>query len=85
MFRKNDPRAYDARIWNVPQRLPPGVAAIAAGIGCFGLVVPCMEQVWFVGPIAKTTGDIGFEVAFIVSGLLYIPFRALEIKLRGSL
>lgn len=85
IFRKNDPGTYDARIWNVPHRLPSGIAAVGAGIACFGLVVPCMEQVWFVGPIAKTTGDIGFEVAFTVSGLLYIPFRALEVKLRGSL
>ncbi|KAF9459715.1 NCS cytosine-purine permease [Collybia nuda] len=84
IFRKNDPGAYDTRIWNDPRRLPSGIAAVGAGIACFGLVVPCMEQVWFVGPIAKTTGDIGFEVAFTLSGLLYIPFRALEVKLRGS-
>lgn len=35
------------------------------------------------GPIAKETGDIGFEMAFAVAGLLYFPFRTLEIKLTG--
>ena len=41
-----------------------------------------MDEVWYTGQIAKTTGDIGFEVAFVVSLLLYIPFRTLEIRLR---
>ncbi|KAK0192388.1 permease for cytosine/purines, uracil, thiamine, allantoin-domain-containing protein [Armillaria mellea] len=52
--------------------------------GVFGLVVPCMEQIWFVGPIAKTTGDIGFEVAFAVTALLYLPLRAADIRLRKA-
>lgn len=81
VFRKNDPDAYDAEVWNVPSRLPPGIAALGAGILSFGLVIPCMDQAWFVGPIAKTTGDIGFEVAFGVSALLYTILRALEIRL----
>lgn len=85
VFRKNDPAAYKVQDWNVPKRLPSGIAAVGAGVASFGLVIPCMEQVWFVGPIAKTTGDIGFEVAFAMSAILYIPFRALEVRLRGSL
>jgi hypothetical protein len=40
--------------------------------------------VWYTGPIAKTTGDIGFEVAFALSVLLYVPFRTLEIRLQGG-
>jgi purine-cytosine permease-like protein len=85
LFRHNDASAYDVRSWNVPNRLPSGIAAVGAGVCCFGLVVPCMEQVWFVGPIAKTTGDIGFEVAFALSAILYIPFRALELRIRRTL
>lgn len=85
VFRKNNPAMYDVRNWDVPRKLPSGLAALGAGIASFGLVVPCMHQVWFVGPIAATTGDIGFEVAFVVSAVLYIPFRALEVRLRGSL
>lgn len=82
-FRNNDPAQYDRQAWNVPGRLPSGIAAIAAGVASFGVVVPSMDQVWFVGPIAKTTGDIGFEMAFAVSAVLYLPFRWLEIRWRG--
>lgn len=76
---------YDLQHWNMPRNLPTGIAALTAGITSVGLIVPCMDQVWFVGPIAKSTGDIGFEVAFFTSGLLYVPFRWLEIKVRGAL
>jgi purine-cytosine permease-like protein len=85
LFRENDFKLYDLQSWNVPRRLPTGVAALAAAIVSVGLVVPGMDQAWFVGPIAKSTGDIGFEVAFGVSGILYIPFRWLEIRLRKAL
>jgi purine-cytosine permease-like protein len=83
-FRKMAESTYDPAIWNDGRKLPPGIAAIGAGICCFGLVIPCMAQIWYTGPIAETTGDIGFEVAFFLSALLYIPFRTLEIKLRGG-
>jgi len=85
LFRHNDPGAYDVKNWNIPSRLSSGIAALGAGVCSFGLIVPCMEQVWFVGPIAKSTGDIGFEVAFVLSAILYVPFRALELKIRGTL
>lgn len=83
IFRKRQFSEYPIQNWNVSRRLPSGLAGIAAGVSSFGLVVPCMSQIWFTGPIADKTGDIGFEVAFAVTVLLYLPFRALEIKLRG--
>ncbi|CAE6426691.1 unnamed protein product [Rhizoctonia solani] len=61
VIRKRDWSAYDISAWNAPRRLPPGIAALGACVCTFGLIVPCMDQVWFTGPIAKTTGDIGFE------------------------
>lgn len=82
-FRKNDPSRYDKDVWDVPKRLPSGLAAIAAGVACFGVVIPSMHQVWFVGPIARSTGDIGFEVAFAATVILYFPFRWFEIRWRG--
>ncbi|EZF61408.1 hypothetical protein H112_05813 [Trichophyton rubrum D6] len=82
VFRKGDYSSYDATIWNDAAALPSGVAAITAGALSFALVVPCMLQTWFQGPIAKITGDIGFEVAMVLSGILYLPLRALEIKIR---
>ncbi|KAG8691931.1 hypothetical protein FRC11_004860 [Ceratobasidium sp. 423] len=66
VFRKSDWSAYDITHWNAPGRLPPGIAALGACVCSFGLIVPCMDQVWFTGPIAKTTGDIGFEVSGVV-------------------
>ncbi|KAF8872734.1 NCS cytosine-purine permease [Infundibulicybe gibba] len=84
VFRRGKSVAYNAQHWNSPRNLPSGVAAIGAALASFGLVVPCMDQVWFVGPIAKFTGDIGFEVSFALSAILYVPFRALEVRLKRA-
>ena len=75
--------AYPHEYWSDPSKLPLGVAALGSGILAFGLVIPCMAQVWWTGPIAKTTGDLGFEVAFLLSVLLYVPLRKLEIRFTG--
>ncbi|CAF3453047.1 unnamed protein product [Fusarium graminearum] len=83
VFRKGRYESYDHAIWNVASELPLGIAAIAAGIICYALVVPCMAQAWWTGPIAKTTGDIGFEIAFVMSSAFYVPFRYLEKRLSG--
>ena len=83
MIRHNNPAEYDLNDSDAPRRLPSGIAALAASIASFGLVIPCMSQVWFMGPIAKTTGDIGFEATFGVSAVLYLPFRLLEIRVLG--
>jgi purine-cytosine permease-like protein len=83
VFRRQDYSSYDHAIWSDAKRLPLGVAALLSGILCFGMVVPCMDQVWWQGPIAKTTGDIGFEMAFVVASLLYVPLRYAEIRLTG--
>lgn len=82
IFRRNNFASYDIAQWNQPRQLPTGIAALAAGAMSVALIVPCMDQVWFVGPIAEHTGDIGFEVAFVISGIMYIPFRWLEIRIR---
>ena len=43
-----------------------------------------MDETWFVGPLAKTIGDAGGDVAneftFVVTALTYIPARYLELK-----
>jgi purine-cytosine permease-like protein len=69
--------------WQDGKRLPVGFAAIASAVLCFGLVVPGMGQIWFTGPVAERTGDIGFEVAFVVAAVLYLPLRWLERKKFG--
>ncbi|KAH7018157.1 permease for cytosine/purines, uracil, thiamine, allantoin-domain-containing protein [Microdochium trichocladiopsis] len=83
VFRRGDYASYDHDAWNDAKRLPWGVAALASGVLSFALVVPSMSQNWYVGPIAEVTGDLGFEFALVVTGLLYLPMRALEKKLCG--
>ncbi|PFH62487.1 hypothetical protein XA68_13389 [Ophiocordyceps unilateralis] len=70
VFRRGRFDAYDTAVWDSAARLPPGVAALAAGVLALGLVVPCMDQAWWTGSIARKTGDIGFEIAFVLSALL---------------
>ncbi|KAH9974795.1 cytosine-purine permease [Lactifluus volemus] len=82
-FRKGDFSLYDLRYWNVPSELPLGAAALGASALSFALVIPSMNQVWYTGPIASKTGDIGFEFAIAVTALLYIPLRRLELRWRG--
>lgn len=83
VFRRRNPESYDHSIWQQAKKLPLGIAAMSAGILAWGLIVPAMNQVYFTGPIAKHTGDLGFELAFFGSGLLYIPLRYAEIRLSG--
>lgn len=80
VFRRDTANAYNAEIWDVSSALPSGFAAVGAAVLSFGLVIPCIGQVWWTGPIAKTTGDIGFVVAFVCSALFYLPLRFLERK-----
>ncbi|KAK0641633.1 permease for cytosine/purines, uracil, thiamine, allantoin-domain-containing protein [Cercophora newfieldiana] len=85
VFRGMDYTTFDHAIWNVGRKLPLGVAALGASICSMGLVVPGMAAPWYTGPIAKTTGDIGFEMGFAVTALCYLLFRWIEIKVRGHL
>jgi purine-cytosine permease-like protein len=83
IFRKRDWSSYDQSIWNVGSKLPSGIAALGASLVSMALVIPGMSEVWYTGPIAETTGDIGFEMAFVVTALFYLPFRWLEIRIQG--
>ncbi|KAI1199118.1 NCS1 nucleoside transporter [Nemania serpens] len=81
VFRRGRYDTYGHDAWDSASRLPWGAAALTAAVLSFALVVPSVAQVWFTGPIAKTTGDIGFELAFVVTAILYLPLRALEKRL----
>lgn len=85
VFRRMDYSSYDHAIWNAGRKLPTGIPAIGASILSFGLIVPGMNEVWYTGPIAEKTGDIGFEVAFVLTWIFYFPLRWLEIRWRGHL
>ncbi|KAK4107037.1 hypothetical protein N656DRAFT_793453 [Canariomyces notabilis] len=84
-FRKLDYSTFEHSIWNVGSKLPPGIAAIGASLVSMALVVPGMAAPWYTGPIARTTGDIGFEMAFGVTALCYLAFRWVEVRWRGHL
>jgi purine-cytosine permease-like protein len=82
-FRNGNAASYDHAIWNVGSKLPLGIAAVAASLLPFALIVPCMSNSWYTGPIAEQTGDIGFEVGFVLSIAFYIPFITLERRMTG--
>ncbi|KAJ7090589.1 permease for cytosine/purines, uracil, thiamine, allantoin-domain-containing protein [Mycena crocata] len=82
IFRKGDATRYDLADWNKPRKLPSGIAAIGAAMCGIGIAIPSMAQVWYTGPIAEHTGDIGFELAFIVALVVYPPLRWFEIRIR---
>jgi purine-cytosine permease-like protein len=82
-FRRGDFARYDLQNWNVPSQLPLGVAALGASILSFLLVIPSISHVWYTGPIARKTGDLGLEAAFTLTAVLYIPLRHIERRYTG--
>ena len=83
IFRRGDFSAYDYKAWNTPSKLPTGLAALGASLVAVGVLIPAMEQVWWTGPIGRKTGDLGFELAFFVTALVYPVTRMIELKVRG--
>ncbi|KAI0439432.1 NCS1 nucleoside transporter [Xylaria telfairii] len=83
IFRRGRYDTYSHDAWNSASRLPWGTAALTASVLSFALAIPSIAQVWFTGPIAKKTGDIGFELAFVTTAILYLPLRTLEKRLCG--
>ena len=79
VFRRGDWTQYNIHDWNKPRRLPPGFAALLAFACAIGIIVPCMEQVYYVGPISRAgAGDVGLITGVVVGGLAYLPLRWLE-------
>jgi len=81
LFRKNNFNSYRIQdsSWDKPGNLPIGIAALLSFLGGFGIVIPSMSQVWYIGPIAKAgTGDIGILTGPLVGAILYVVLRALE-------
>lgn len=80
---------YDLDAWNTPALMPVGWAgglAFAAGIaGC----VLGMSETWYVGVLARKIGDpayggdIGNELAFAFTLVVYLPARWLEYRRVG--
>lgn len=83
-FRKADPASFDAAIWNDARKLPSGLPALASVLIPWALIVPSMDQSWYVGPIAAAAGDLGLFFAAILSALLYFPLRSWEVRSKGG-
>ncbi|KAK0100160.1 hypothetical protein ONS95_008499 [Cadophora gregata] len=82
-FRKTE--GYDLNVWDVPEKLPWGLAAVMALLaGYLGGGVPGMSQTWYVGPVALKFGTYGGDVGIYMSGaitlLVYPPARWYERK-----
>ncbi|KAN0061951.1 hypothetical protein ACQY0O_005946 [Thecaphora frezii] len=83
VVRRGEWASYDLSAWDRWDLLPPGVSAAGACVLALGLVVPCIDQIWFVGPIAERSGDLGFEVGLVLAAVLYAPLRIVEKRLVG--
>ncbi|KAF2770315.1 putative vitamin B6 transporter [Teratosphaeria nubilosa] len=84
IFRKGK---YNWDEWNDRTKLPVGLAALVAfAVGWVGAVVG-MDQVYFVGPIAKVIGDGGADVGLYIgcplAALTFPPLRWLELRYIG--
>jgi purine-cytosine permease-like protein len=82
VFRRNDFGAYNYKAWNTASKLPTGLAPLGTCLVALGVIVPTMEQVRWMGKIGKKAGDIGFELAFVVTALVYPVTRVIELKVR---
>lgn len=47
---------YEHEAYDDPKLLPWGGAALLSGAGSFALVIPCMSQTWYTGPLGLKTG-----------------------------
>lgn len=82
VFRKNRWSSYHVLdAWNKPDHpnLARGYAAVFTFVVAIGFIVVCMDQAWWVGPIARAgTGDIGMLCGFTLSIPLFVCARWLE-------
>ena len=87
IFRRANFDNYDLTAWNDPDRLPVGIAAgLAFGIGIIAWVMGMVET-WYVSPIGKLIGtyggDVANELTFVVTAVVFIPLRFLELRFIG--
>lgn len=83
IFRKNSYKNYNVAVWDKASALPLGAAAVITYASAWGVAIPALRKTWYIGPIGATAGDIGFELAFATSTILYPILRYIEIKLFG--
>ncbi|OQO15289.1 hypothetical protein B0A48_00672 [Cryoendolithus antarcticus] len=84
VFRKGDFRNYDLDGWNIPARLPLGLAASATFLLGVAVWVLFMVQTWWIGPgarqIGEFGGDLANEITLGITLIAYVPLRWAERK-----
>jgi NCS1 nucleoside transporter family len=86
IFRRG---VYNLEDWANKNALPVGIAALFSFAVGVVLAVMGMSQEWYVGPLALKAGpapfgaDIGFELGFGFTAILYPPLRFLEHRYFG--
>ncbi|POS84165.1 hypothetical protein EPUL_004194, partial [Erysiphe pulchra] len=86
VFRRRS--GYNLDFWNIPSKLPWGIAAIAAlFVSYLAGGLSGMSQSLYIGPIARKFGGTGGDVGVILSGLftliIYPIVRFYELKAYG--
>lgn len=85
IFKRN--KAIDWNAWDDWRRLPVGLAALAAFLLGWAGAIISMDQVYYVGPVAKMVGkdgaDLGIWVGCGFSLVAYPLLRVLELKTLG--
>ena len=61
------------------------MSALALVLNAWSFIIPNMEHLWFKGPIAHYTGDVGFGFSVVIAFIAYNIIRRLEIRMRKRL
>ena len=82
VFRRRSWAAYEVEAaWDKPRHpnLALGYAAVWTIVSAIGLIVLCMSQEWWTGPVADAgTGDIAMIVSWAYSVVMYSVARTAE-------
>jgi purine-cytosine permease-like protein len=87
VFRRGQYSSYSVLTqWDQPRKLPPGLAAVFTFACAFGIIVPSMSQVWYIGPLPEKrgTGDIAVITGFAVAVVVYLGVRSVEKRFTNS-
>ncbi|KAI1085237.1 permease for cytosine/purines, uracil, thiamine, allantoin-domain-containing protein [Whalleya microplaca] len=87
LFRRGSYDNYNLEAWDKPDKLPIGYAGgLAFVCGIVGAVLG-MSTDWYTGVLSNLIGDaggdIGNELCFMLTLLVYIPARFAELKIVG--
>lgn len=85
IFRRR--MGYDFAVYNDLKGLPIGIAGIIACCCGAAMAVVSMAQVWYIGPLGAVFGeyggDLGFEMSFVTTAIVYPPLRWAELRYFG--